>query len=435
MPQCIVIADDLTGANATGVLLKKMEYRTYTVMNMERLNLNSLKECDCIMYPTDSRGVEKDIAYNRVYNVAGLLKRDDVKLYSKRIDSTLRGNIGAETDAVLDVLGEEYIAVAAPCFPVSGRTVIGNFMLVHGLPLHKTEAAFDPKTPVLTSEVNAIFQKQSKYQVSSIKMNDMSDGKQALAGRILEEKEKGARIIVMDCVTQEDLDLIADAVITSKVKFVAIDPGVFTATLARKIIIPADKAEKKKILAVVGSVNPVTRNQMEEMWLTQKAAYNVMVDTKMLIESPAGRKREINRVIDEVLASASGYDILSVTGDGIYPENRISFPDYARKLNSDVDALSKSINDAFAEITYQIFKRNSLFKGLYTCGGDITVSVSTRFAAAGLCLQDEVLPLAAYGTFLKGEFDGVHIITKGGMVGEKDALNRCITYLKQKLYM
>ena len=27
MPQCVVIADDLTGANATGVLLKKMNYK------------------------------------------------------------------------------------------------------------------------------------------------------------------------------------------------------------------------------------------------------------------------------------------------------------------------------------------------------------------------------------------------------------------------
>ena len=33
MPQCVVIADDLTGANATGVLLKKMNYKAYTVMN------------------------------------------------------------------------------------------------------------------------------------------------------------------------------------------------------------------------------------------------------------------------------------------------------------------------------------------------------------------------------------------------------------------
>lgn len=34
MPQCVVIADDLTGANATGVLLKKMNYKAYTVMNI-----------------------------------------------------------------------------------------------------------------------------------------------------------------------------------------------------------------------------------------------------------------------------------------------------------------------------------------------------------------------------------------------------------------
>ena len=40
MPQCVVIADDLTGANATGVLLKKMNYKAYTVMNTERIELS-----------------------------------------------------------------------------------------------------------------------------------------------------------------------------------------------------------------------------------------------------------------------------------------------------------------------------------------------------------------------------------------------------------
>ena len=42
MPKCIVIADDLTGANATGVLLKKMNYSAYTVLNAERLELSIL---------------------------------------------------------------------------------------------------------------------------------------------------------------------------------------------------------------------------------------------------------------------------------------------------------------------------------------------------------------------------------------------------------
>ena len=105
MPQCVVIADDLTGANATGVLLKKMNYKAYTVMNTERIELSTLTDCDCVLYPTDSRGVEPTIAYNRVHNVCNLLKGKDVKVYSKRIDSTLRGNLGSETDAMLDCLG------------------------------------------------------------------------------------------------------------------------------------------------------------------------------------------------------------------------------------------------------------------------------------------------------------------------------------------
>ena len=64
MPQCVVIADDLTGSNATGVLLKKMNYKAYTVMNAERIELSTLADCDCVLYPTDSRGVDAQIAYN-----------------------------------------------------------------------------------------------------------------------------------------------------------------------------------------------------------------------------------------------------------------------------------------------------------------------------------------------------------------------------------
>ena len=387
MPQCIVVADDLTGANATGVLLKKMNYQTYTVMNSERLELALFDSCDCVMYPTDSRGVSSSLAYNRVYNVTNLLKEDGVKVYAKRIDSTMRGNVGSETDAILDALGDDYIAIAAPCFPASGRIVIGGYMLVKGLPLHKTEVALDPKTPVTVSDVKQIFEQQSKYPVGSILMNDMINGKHYLADRMKEMAADGCRIIVTDCVTQEDLDLIADAVITSQLKFVAVDPGVFTAT------------------------------------------------TKRFLESEEEREAEITRITDEVLEASRAFDIITVTGDGIYPENRIDFRQYEDRFPGGVDDMTGTINDSFAEIAHRVFTMHQGFKGIYSSGGDITVSVCRRFQTAGLCLLDEVLPLAAYGQFLKGNFEGVHIITKGGMVGESDAANRCITYLKEKLYM
>lgn len=434
MPQCIVVADDLTGANATGVLLKKMNYQTYTVMNLERLELSLADDCDCIMYPTDSRGITAAAAYNRVYNVTKLLKNDEVKVYGKRIDSTMRGNVGSETDAMLDALGPEYIAVSAPCFPASGRVVIGGYMMVKGLLLHKTEVALDPKTPVTISEVRRIFEQQSKYPVGSLTMSDMMEGKHVLADRMKELVREGCRILVIDCVTQEDLDLIADAVITSRLKFAAVDPGVFTATVARKLITPADRRERSKILAVVGSVNPVTRKQMEELWLTQRTACNVLVKTAEFLESQERREKEISRVVEAVLKAGRTYDILTAAGDGIYPENRIDFHQYEDRFGS-IDEMTETINQAFADLTYRVFEEHSGFKGIYSSGGDITVAICRKFQTAGLCLLDEVLPLAAYGRFLKGDFEGVHIITKGGMVGESDAANRCITYLKEKLYM
>ena len=404
MPQCVVIADDLTGANATGVLLKKMNYKAYTVMNTERIELSTLSDCDCVLYPTDSRGVDAKIAYNRVYNVCNLLKDDDVKVYANRIDSTLRGNLGSETDAMLDSLGEDYIAIVAPCFPASGRIICGGYMLVDGLPLHKTNIAVDPKTPVKISEVGELFKQQSKYQVSTIYMKNLMHGKHYLADLMKKCVEEGSRIITLDCITQEDLDLIADAVITSGLKVIAVDPGVFTATLSRKLITPNKKKQKTKILAVVGSVNANTTAQMEELWLSQRT-HNEFVHTRELLEGEKRRELEIRRVVNSILGECDRNNISTVTGDG------------------------------FAEITYRIFKAEDTFKGLYTSGGDITVAVCKKFDTAGLSLLDEVLPLAAYGQFLKGEFEGVHIITKGGSQGNKDAINKCITYLKEKLYI
>ena len=434
MPQCVVIADDLTGGNATGVLLKKMNYQAYTVMNTESMDLQALEDCDCVIYPTDSRGVASEVAYERVYDICSLLKDDAVKVYSNRIDSTLRGNLGSETDAMLDCLGEDYIAIVAPCFPASGRIVIGGYMLVNGLPLHKTDIAIDPKTPVKVSEVAVLFHEQSKYKTASILMKDLMHGKHYLADVMKAHVADGCRILVVDCVTQEDLDLIADAAITSKLKIVAVDPGVFTATLSRKLITPSQKKEKNRILAVVGSVNPNTKAQMEELWLSQRI-HNVFVKTRELLESEEQRSAEIQRVIHEILEVSHLNTVSTVTGDGIYPENRIDFQPYMEKYHCSMDDVTDKINSAFAEIAYGIFQAQPEYKGLYTSGGDVTVAVCKKFQTAGLSLSDEVLPLAAYGQFLTGDFAGIHIITKGGSQGERDAINRCITYLKEKLYI
>lgn len=434
MAQCVVIADDLTGANATGVLLKKSNYSAYTVLNSERIDLTLLSDSDCIIYPTDSRSIDTSIAYNRVYNVAKLLKGDNVKVYSKRIDSTLRGNLGSETDAILDALGDDFIAIAAPCFPEANRIVAGGYMLVNTVPLHKTAAATDPKNPVNTSSVQEVFKKQTKYPVKSLYIGDIMKGKKYIAKKIKEFKIEGVRTIIFDCISKEDLDVISNGVIEAGVKFVAVDPGTFTATISRKLITPNELKKQNKVLATIGSVNEVAKLQVDELFLAQNVL-NVYVVTKELVEGLDRRNKEINRVIDEIIDNCEDYGVCTVIGDGIMPENRLDLDSYARRFKKSKEDISNYINDSLAEITYQILTRNNNFRGIYTSGGDITVAISKRFRSYGIRLLSEVVPLASYGEFIGGDFNGLNVITKGGMAGDKKSLNECIQYLKEKLYM
>ncbi|WP_281532482.1 four-carbon acid sugar kinase family protein [Anaerocolumna aminovalerica] len=432
MAQCVVIADDLTGANATGVLLKKLRFTAYTVMNAERLDLKLLSDTDCIVYPTDSRAVDAEIAYNRVYNVVKLLKDNNIKLYTKRIDSTLRGNLGSETDAFLDALSNQSMAIVVPCFPQASRIVAGGYMLVNTVPLHKTEVALDPKTPIHTSYVQDLFKEQSKYPVASLQINDIMLGKEHIAEKIKEYKHLGVRILIFDCISNEDLDTIADGVIKSKVPFIAVDPGTFTAALSRKLM--KQKEGNSKVLITIGSVNGVAKMQVDELLLAQKVL-PVFVNVKELVEGEERRTAEMNRVVEEVLNSGRNQEVCAVIGNGILPENRIDLTVYARRFHVEKEDISNLINDSFAEITYQILLRNQEFKGLYSSGGDITVAISKKFNSAGIRLLGEVVPLAAYGEFIGGVFEGLKVVTKGGMAGDKNALNQCIHYLKEQLYM
>ena len=53
------------------------------------------------------------------------------RLVFKKIDSTLRGNIAAETEAVLRA-ADATLAVCAPAFPGTGRTTVDGVQYAHG---------------------------------------------------------------------------------------------------------------------------------------------------------------------------------------------------------------------------------------------------------------------------------------------------------------
>lgn len=432
MAKCLVIADDLTGANATGVLLKKNNFDTYTLLSGTIAKGFEVPPCDCLVIPTDSRGISAREAHEAVAGVLDNFASDNIVLYAKRIDSTLRGNLGSETDAFLDKLGPEYMAVCVPCFPSSGRHLVGGYLLVGGVPLVHTDAAKDPKAPINTSRAQVLYENQSKYPVASLYLEDVDKGVEHVCRMVLELKAQGIRTLIIDSVTQEDMDIIARALMMSHVKFFPVDPGVFTATAAKYMIPVAKKPQANKVLCTIGSVNGVARAQHQSL-LEDIPLFNEYINCEQLVTSKESREKEIARVAEQVLKNADDYDVFCVVGDGINPEKRLDFPYHMQQRQMDAEGISELINTALAEITYIVLKQSSAFKGIYSTGGDITAAINRRFGTVGLKLLDEVVPLAGYGEQLGGAFPGLKFISKGGMVGDDKAMVTCVRYLQSRI--
>lgn len=433
MAKCVVVADDLTGANATGVLLKKSGFDTLTLLHSSAGTAACPIECDCLIVPTDSRSVSPQEAYDRVREALAAHSGPEVRFYAKRIDSTLRGNLGSETDAFLDALGPEYIAVCVPCFPSSGRVIVGSHLLVNGVPLRRTEVAADPKCPIHTTDAFLLYQGQTKYPAAAIHLDEVHNGAERLAGVIAARRDEGARVLVVDSVTEEDLETVAEAVALSGIPAVSVDPGPFTACLGRRLI-PREKAETPtgKIFCAIGSVNGVAGAQTRAL-LAGRPVTAVYLETAEILESDERRRKEIERLTAELVRRRGESDILAVIGCGIDPKRRVPFEPYMERWGLDAEGLSARINTAFAEVTLGVLEACPEIGGVYSTGGDITAAIHSAAGTVGLRLLDEVLPLAGYGIAIGGTLAGKAFVSKGGMVGNENAMVTCTDYLLEHL--
>ena len=115
-------------------------------------------------------------------------------------------------------------------------------------------------------------------------------------------------------------------------------------------------------------------------------------------------------------------------------EDVFSLDEMSRKMNLTHSEISQRINEAIANVTDAVLRRENLaIGGLYTSGGEVTVSVIRTLKAGGFTVRDQVLPLAVYGHIIGGVQADLPMITKGGFVGDKGSLVECVEYLFTKI--
>jgi 4-hydroxythreonine-4-phosphate dehydrogenase len=138
----LILADDLSGAADCANAFANGGLSATVVFEDTGEDIGG----DVLAIDCDTRHLTSEQAALRVAEILRrhTLGNSNLTVF-KKIDSTLRGNVGAELRAVLEERrlhvrqSQRIVAILAPAFPARGRTTVGGYQMVHGIPLHQTE--------------------------------------------------------------------------------------------------------------------------------------------------------------------------------------------------------------------------------------------------------------------------------------------------------
>ncbi|MGJ8523613.1 D-threonate kinase [Carnimonas sp. R-84981] len=194
----VIVADDMTGAADCAVAFSKRNAQVTLVACLSQ----GTPEAEVVALDLDTRQLEESQAIKKIQE-GGHYFRHFKWLY-KKIDSTLRGNWAAETASLVAHRG---LAIVAPAFPESGRTVIKGRVLVNGTPLSETEtwqAEYTDKPADITEQLD-----NQGLQVMHIPLALVRGDRELLRNQIESAARSGIKAIVLDSESQQDLHAIA----------------------------------------------------------------------------------------------------------------------------------------------------------------------------------------------------------------------------------
>lgn len=379
-----IIGDDLTGAADTGVQLVRAGYRTAVVFRGSSLPVEG--DLDAVALDTDSRPLPTGFAAERVVEAAHAVR--GTRVVYKKLDSTLRGPVATELAAALEATGRDTIVVA-PAFPAAGRATVGGVQMVHGTPVHETEFADDPKTPVREGHLPSLLA-DAIPKVGVLSVGDVMDSAKVV--RALRE----FRCVVADAERDEDLEALVRAVPDPSAVLWAGSAGLAGAL---GVVYPGPRADEKPpprppargVLVVVGSLSGVVREQLRRLEYERGHA------RIPLSAGEPGALEDAAREARVALAEAGCASLCS-------QEGRSS---------------SEGVVEALAEVV-KLLSDEGCFEALVLTGGDTAVGVARRLGAEGIRLEGEIESGVPVGSLIGPR--PYRVVTKAGGFGEPGTL-------------
>ncbi|HEY0792299.1 MAG TPA: four-carbon acid sugar kinase family protein [Chthoniobacterales bacterium] len=446
-PLIVIVADDLTGAADCGVACTAAGLDTVVILG-EAAAADALA-AEAVAFDADTRSRRPEAAVAATARaVRRLCGSGKVRVLYKKIDSTLRGHFAAEIGAARQAHAElslgrgaagaaPWLAVVAPAFPATGRTVRGGRMFVRGVPLEETEVWRHAEIPGV-ADVPALLQAHAGLSACAIPLETIRAGEKKVAAALAHHSARGVHAVVCDAEIEDDLWVVAQA--AARLNPVPTFAG--SAGLARHLPaafglsqgrgsaetsarprsdqgggtrvrpdrhLPAEAAgDRAQLLFVVGSRSEVSYGQVAYLAREHGVAV-VTVPSEALRRGPGGAEWQASsRRAQETLHS--GEDVAVVIGptEGVHP--------------AEGAALSKALAQFSIPLTSQA-------AGLFCSGGETARAVLNAAGLLGIRLVGEVEPGVPLGRG-EGRLAGLPIITKAGAFGDAKTLARCRTALR-----
>jgi uncharacterized protein YgbK (DUF1537 family) len=401
MPRILVIADDLSGAVDCGMAFATSGLKAVVLLSPR--TDRSAMAADVLAVDADSRRLPaREAADVNAWLVRHY--RAEGQLLYKKIDSTLRGNVGAEVAAIIPGAG---LAIVTPAFPDTGRVVRGGRVFVKGTPLEETEIWRRENLPG-PADVVAILARAGVH--AALAPLDLVRGDGGAFRRAVEALVAGgATAVVCDAETNDDLAAIARATLGLERKVFWVGSAGLARPLPGAAALRSGAAGREAaervagpMLVAVGSLAAVSREQARRL-AGESAISALTIPPQALRQGPSHPEwQAVAAALDAALAE--GTDVVLTMG-------------MAASLDL---AEGRRLCEALGRLVVPSAHRLGC---LVATGGDTAHALLTAMGASGLRLARAIEPGVVLSTVAGGR--ALSVVTKAGAFGTPETLVHC----------
>lgn len=210
-----IIADDFTGASDIACFLAKGGFQVIQCIGIPDAHYPCPDDVDAIVISLKTRSIDKNqavaqsLAACRWLTDSAGAKQIYFK-YCSTFDSTADGNIGQVTEALMAELQTDSV-IHCPALPDNGRTVIHGYLFVNGLLLNHSGMEHHPVNPMTTADIKQLLAPQIDGVIERLNLVEVQNGARNLRKKKALLKHKQKTHIIIDSLTNADLDTIAKA--------------------------------------------------------------------------------------------------------------------------------------------------------------------------------------------------------------------------------